>query len=150
MSAVDIDALCEALGREEAVYREMLDLSRRQIDALENGAPGALEAIVVRKNALMERLGGFLASSEPLKKAWQSARDGAGAAERERAEGALGRVREVLEQILAWDERTRALMEGMKAEVQRSLKQVQGSRQVAKAYKQAQPPPEARFKDTET
>ena len=146
----DVEALCAALARETDLYGQMLDLSRSQETAAETGDAEALSEVVSRKNTLMEKLEALAEQSEPMKKSWQDAKDRIAPADRDRADRALANLGELLKEILDIDDRTRRTMEGMKEEVARSLRQVQGARHAAQAYKPPPPQTGSRFTDTET
>ena len=150
MNDFDTTALCAALAIEQKLYERMRELSRQQLAAAESSDANILLELVGRKDALMEDITRAAAASAGLKTAWAEARERVNAADRKRAEEALGGLGALLEEIFALDDRTRELVQGSREEVQQSLRRIQQSRTMTRAYKQPAPPRDPRFTDTET
>jgi len=108
-----LDRLLGLYAEESRLYGEVLDLSRRQRDAIRQGAPLAeVRTFLARKKTCLETIGRLESIETRNKSQWRDGRGRWSAAGRARLHGALRDVEHLIEQILACEEESdRALLE---------------------------------------
>ena len=100
-----LDRLLVLYTQEQGVYREVLELSRRQGEVVASG--GTVEQVrrvLERKNACLEAIRHLEGTEQQAKAAWEVGRDGWSAAARARLHQALQEVGQLIEEILLCEE----------------------------------------------
>ncbi len=100
-----LDRLLVLYTQEQGVYREVLELSRRQGEIVASG--GTVEQVrrvLERKNACLEAIRHLEGTEQQAKAAWETGRDGWSAAARARLHQALQEVGQLIEEILLCEE----------------------------------------------
>jgi hypothetical protein len=140
--------LGELLERELEEYRAVLDLARRQSEAIANGATEDLMGILSLKQDRVAAVDALQREAEPLRAALEAAGttcpEDARAAVEERVEALRG----VLAQIVALEEEGRRGLEEARGATGQKLRQLQTGKAMHKAYGKQAPPPSSRIRDT--
>ena len=100
-----LDRLLVLYTQEQGVYREVLELSRRQGEIVASG--GTVEqvrGVLERKNACLEAIRHLEGTEQQAKANWEAGRDGWSAAARARLYQALQEVGQLIEEILLCEE----------------------------------------------
>ena len=100
-----LERLLVLYTQEQRVYREVLELSRRQGEIVASG--GTIEQVrrvLERKNACLEAIRHLEGTEQQTKTAWEAGRDRWSAAARARLHQALQEVGQLIEEILLGEE----------------------------------------------
>ncbi len=100
-----LDHLLGNYGDQQRLYREVLELSRRQLALVRAGAPiGEVRAVLAAKKARLDVIGRLDAGAADHRLSWRRGRSGWSAAGRARLHRALTEVGQIIEDILACEE----------------------------------------------
>jgi hypothetical protein len=100
----------EWLGREQACYTALLDLSRSQRRLLAAGDFALLPDLLARKEELLDELSDIERLLAPLKEAWDDVRFGLTAEDRQRLDTSLGLAEELLADLIASERESERLL----------------------------------------
>ena len=134
-SADDAAELVARLDRQRELYADLLDLSSRQVRIIEGegGAERLLE-VLGRKQVLINRLAELEQEMRPLKKSWQQSGGSLESPGRlEIAQSVCG-LQSTLAELLALEERSRAVLEARQGEVATRLRGLEQCRKAQCAY----------------
>ncbi len=126
--------LRDLLEQQEACYREVLDLSRRQVELIQAKDTAALLEILSEKQARMQAMEEVTRQAGPLLAAWEDQRASVPEADRAAVEEMHERVKTVLARVLELEETSRQALEGSTDEAGRKVAQAQRGKQMLKAY----------------
>ncbi len=137
----------ELLRRQLVLYREVLDLSRRQQDAIASKDTATLMAILADKQNRIQQIEPLERKAAPLKDEWAEAHEDWPENTREAIETVVGELRGVLGEIVELENAGKASLQESKDASGQKVQQMQKGKMMHKAYGVPRPRPQARYKD---
>lgn len=149
LTSADAQRLLELLEAEESIYREVLDLSSRQIQVIDRGEPAELLTLLAQKQKRIEAIDRLSAEIVPLRERCEAEREKIPSEMRQALEEALRRLREILAEIVALENEGEKRLQRAKDAAGNEIETLQRGKAMHKAYGVGgKVPPSARFKDT--
>src|SRR5690606_12661605 len=141
----------ELLERQLAVYQELEELSRRQIDLIEADDTDGLLSLLAARELVLERLTAISAELAPLKADWPQLTEGLSESARQRCRNAIDEIAQVAETLAQRDAHDRAALERRRADVAAELAGLSTGRGAVSAYGALQGPGQQapRYQDRE-
>jgi len=137
----------ELLERQLAVYQELEELSRRQIDLIEADDTDGLLSLLAAREVVLERLMAISAELAPLKADWPQLTAGLSESARQRCRSAIDEIAQVAETLAQRDAHDRQALERRRADVASELAGLSAGRGALTAYGPGQQAP--RYQDRE-
>lgn len=138
------------LLKEQAVICEQLrDLSRRQVDLVNNRKEDDLLRLLAEKQKLIDRHESIYTLSKPLREDWEKCRDRASQPARAQAEAAWDNLRTILNEVVELEDASRTTLQSQQDKVGLDIHKIQRGKALHKAYGGATkvPPPSAKYRD---
>lgn len=144
--------LARLLDAQTLVCRDILEMSRKQQELVEERREDDLLSLLVDKQRLIDNHQKLSEQAQPYRSQWEaSARASAGPEAHAMVEKAWNGLRMVLDEIVTLEDASRAKLEEQKGKVSMDIGKLQRGKIVNKAYGGAglRPPPAARYSDQE-
>src|SRR5690606_33074495 len=129
------------LERQLAVYQELEELSRRQIDLIEADDTDGLLSLLAAREVVLERLMAISAELAPLKADWPQLTAGLSESARQRCRSAIDEIAQVAETLAQRDAHDRQALERRRADVASELAGLSAGRGALTAYGPGQQAP---------
>ena len=135
MTAEDVGRLKTGLEREERIYLDLRDLSRRQGEIIEHeeGVEALLE-VLGRKQVLISEIETIEDEVSPIKQAWEETRETHGQRVRREIEERVTRLQAVLAELLELEDKARTLLQRQQHELAGEIRKISRSREAHQAY----------------
>ncbi len=115
-------------------YRSILQLSRKQGTAIDSGDTNQLLNLLEQKKDLIEKINGVEKDISVFKQQWETRREAYGEEERSGIETLFTDIREVLSQIIEYEDKSRGRAEGKKADTSKKLEGKANLKRIRRAY----------------
>ena len=134
MKTKELQDLLEYLGREQACYTSLLDLSRQQKYLIEEGDIDQLLATLGQKQQILGRVAEIEGKLRTYKDRWNELRQTMSADDRSMIDLALSTVEDLLAELIGMEQECEQLLVGQINVVQHDLEDVSNARGVNDAY----------------
>ena len=145
LAAEEVRGVIEKFDREQEIYRGLLDLSRGQMEIIEQGATSEeLLELLGRKQLLINELEEIERDLTPFKRGWREVRESLEADVRAAVEQRVTQIHEILVELLDLEERGRSKLQRRQEEVVVKIREIGRSRRAHQAYAGGQSGPPTR------
>ena len=142
----DAAEVLDLLNRQLGLYVKLREMGERQRSLISQDDPTALLGLLGERQRVVEELAKLDTEMAPLRRDWQTIAPTLPAEARDRASRAFQQARQLLEAIIAADQRDSTLLSTRKDSVGNTLRTIDAGRQACAAYGNA-PTPDARYVD---
>ena len=122
------------LRAELEYYESILQLSREQGAAIDSGDTNRLLNLLEQKKDLIEKINAVEKDIVAFKQQWETDRETCDEQERSRIEQLFSGIRNVLSQIIEYEDKSRGRVEGKKADTSRKLESKANLKRIRNAY----------------
>lgn len=133
----DGDALLRLLAEQMALYVKLQKLAESQRSLITGDQPEKLLDVLSQRQSLIQRLETVTQKLKPYQANWRQTRDRLSDDEARKADYMVGKVNELLREILANDEADAKVLSARKTDTSQAIGRVRGIRQASAAYSSA-------------
>jgi hypothetical protein len=134
ITEVDAEALISLLRRQVTVYTSLEQLSRRQRDLIAAEDQQQLLTLLAERQKLVDELSGLNQALVPLQEGWRTHRQTVAPTARAEVDRLVRRAGEILQRILATDERDARILSARKSQTATQVAALAQGQQAFAAY----------------
>jgi Mg2+ and Co2+ transporter CorA len=127
-------ALLGLLTEQRDLYRELKSLSGQQAQAIRTGCTEDLLALLSKRQAVIDRLSRSNTQVAPYRERWTSICDIVDPLQRQHVRQVLDEIEQMLNDVVEQDERDRAELKGVQAQIGTQMNQVNRAGRAIQAY----------------
>ncbi len=128
------DALLKLLTEQHDFYSQLHDLSGQQARCIRDGSTEQLLALLSQRQTVIDSITRSNTQVAPYRENWPSLRDVVDAAQRDEVHKVLDDIEQLLNQVVEQDERDRAELKGVQAQIGTQMGNVNRAGQAMQAY----------------
>tara|TARA_R110002111_G_scaffold118448_3_gene181073 strand:+ start:114 stop:590 length:477 start_codon:yes stop_codon:yes gene_type:complete len=128
------DALLALLAEQHDLYSQLRTLSGQQAQCIRDGSTEELLGLLSKRQSVIDSITRSNAQVAPYRENWPTLRNVVAPAQRDRVHNVLDEIEQLLNQVVEQDERDRAELKGVQAQIGTQMTKVNRSGRAIQAY----------------